>query len=512
MSIRYVSRDNVDLRGESLENPRNVVILWETPVGSATVTPSDNDYTVTGLIVYTDNSDDYRIWRRNSTVFADAADNALSPDSVQGGAYWDEIEVGGGRDFQISQTAPTTNSEGGTLADGDEWLDSTSGSQYIWIVADTPANSKWVQTSGAGDQSGSVSPGSGITTAQADARYFQQTNNLSEVQDAAEARNNLGVVNGIPLWVANTTYNIGETFYTNADTNLFPEALHNTIFRVAATYPAGTTLTQGVVDAGTIVAIGAAGSTGGGGIDLWTASTDYVVGDVFFTNLDSSLFPSGAQDTIYRVNTAHTSGTTLTQALIDNSTVIAIGGVNTANVYFYTPGAYYSVGDIIATNSASRLQFYELSGTDITNAPATFTAAQALSGVTLTLRDTELENNRNAISHARNFFFPEGLDGANVLDQGQLIIAGNKLWRARSENTLANLGPAGYDNLDNWTPVSDVEIRNDDPAITDQVPGRIWYNTLTDELRYNNGNRDVIVINNQNIQDIVDTDISQQRM
>ena len=42
---------------------------------------------------------------------------------------------------------------------------------------------------------------------------------------------------------------------------------------------------------------------GGGGIDLWAANRAYVVGDVFFTNLDSTLFPAGAQDTIYRVNT-----------------------------------------------------------------------------------------------------------------------------------------------------------------------------------------------------------------
>ena len=68
MSIRYVSRDNVDLRGESLENPRNIPVLWETPVGSADVTPSDNDYTVAGRIYWTDNAEGYRLWRRNATA------------------------------------------------------------------------------------------------------------------------------------------------------------------------------------------------------------------------------------------------------------------------------------------------------------------------------------------------------------------------------------------------------------------------------------------------------------
>ena len=284
MSIRYVSRDNVDLRGESLENPRNIPVLWETPVGSADVTPSDNDYTVAGRIYWTDNAEGYRLWRRNTNVFNPITDANISPDGdfAGRGPYWEEIIVGGaGRDFQTSQTAPTTQSGGTPLESGDEWLDSTSGSQYTWVVADILANSAWVQTSGAGDQSGATSGDSDITRDQADARYFQLTNNFSEVQDAAQARMNLGIEEG-------------------------------------------------------------------GGIDRWAQNTAYAVNDVFFTDEDTTSFPPGARETIYRVASAHTSGTTLTQDLIDNSSIVAISGVNTNNTYFYTPGAYYEVGSLIA--------------------------------------------------------------------------------------------------------------------------------------------------------------------
>ena len=60
MSLQYPARDNVDLQGESLENPRNAMILWESPVGSADVTPSDNDYNIAGRLYYTDNLNNYR--------------------------------------------------------------------------------------------------------------------------------------------------------------------------------------------------------------------------------------------------------------------------------------------------------------------------------------------------------------------------------------------------------------------------------------------------------------------
>ena len=115
MSIRYVSRDNVDLRGESLENPRNIPVLWETPVGSADVTPSDNDYTVAGRIYWTDNAEGYRLWRRNATAFSPITDANISPDGdfAGRGPYWEEIIVGGaGRDFQTAPTAPTTREDG----------------------------------------------------------------------------------------------------------------------------------------------------------------------------------------------------------------------------------------------------------------------------------------------------------------------------------------------------------------------------------------------------------------
>ena len=130
MSLQYPARDNVDLQGESLENPRNVVILWESPVGTADVTPSDNDYTTEGLLVYTDNADLYRLWRRNSVAFGDpTTDSAISPDTPQGASFWAEIATGGaGRDFQVSDIAPTTRSDGGALESGDEWLDSSDAS------------------------------------------------------------------------------------------------------------------------------------------------------------------------------------------------------------------------------------------------------------------------------------------------------------------------------------------------------------------------------------------------
>ena len=64
-------------------------------------------------------------------------------------------------------------------------------------------------------------------------------------------------------------------------------------------------------------------------------------------------------------------------------------------------------------------------------------------------------------------------------------------------------------------PLADVEIRdalNPDPPPAEQVPGRVWYNSNTDELKYHNRNRDVVVINSQNIQTLIETDINNQRM
>ena len=115
---------------------------------------------------YTDNLNNYRLWRRTTNAFNPATDNTISPDGdFEGrGPYWEEISVGGaGRDFQISPTAPLTRSNGSPLQAGDEWLQSTSGNEYTRVISTDGTRANWGQTSGAADQSASVSPGSGIT-------------------------------------------------------------------------------------------------------------------------------------------------------------------------------------------------------------------------------------------------------------------------------------------------------------------------------------------------------------
>ena len=52
----------------------------------------------------------------------------------------------------------------------------------------------------------------------------------------------------------------------------------------------------------------------------------------------------------------------------------------------------------------------------------------------------------------------------------------------------------------------------DGPAGYLDTEGNVWYNSNTSELKYRNRNRDVVVIDSQNIQTIVNRDISAQRM
>ena len=182
------------------------------------------------------------------------------------------------------------------------------------------------------------------------------------------------------------------------------------------------------------------------------------------------------------------------------------------NTWHWTEGAYYEIGDIVAYTGNDNLQFYLVSGSDIVSAPANPTAVLPPSVVTL--EDVELSVNRLAITYSRNLFFPDGIGNTEILGQGTVLQSGGKLWVARSSGTQTLLGTPGYDNLTNWRPLADVEIRtadSPDPAPDEQVPGRVWYNPNTNELKYHNGNRDVILLDNQNIQQIVERDIAGQR-
>ena len=191
------------------------------------------------------------------------------------------------------------------------------------------------------------------------------------------------------------------------------------------------------------------------------------------------------------------------------------------NVWNYTAGAYYAVGDVIADQRIDgSIQFYELSGTDITNAPATFTEAQALDGVTLTLRDTELENNRIAITYARNFFTPPPDGSTEILRQGQILHSNEKLWIARASGDQTLIGMPGYDNLANWRPLADVETRDDDPTGDNLQQGRFWYNSsepTTDDprqpgLRYYDGSRVHSILSSDQLANLISTDLDAQRL
>ena len=66
-----------------------------------------------------------------------------------------------------------------------------------------------------------------------------------------------------------------------------------------------------------------------------------------------------------------------------------------------------------------------------------------------------------------------------ILQQGQILQSGGKLWVSRAEGSQVTLGAPGYDNLTSWLPLADVEIRdalNPDPPADERVPGRVWYN------------------------------------
>ena len=117
------------------------------------------------------------------------------------------------------------------------------------------------------------------------------------------------------------------------------------------------------------------------------------------------------------------------------------------NAWHWTQGAYYETGDVVLYTGNSRLEFYEVSGSDITSAPATPADVSGLSVVTLV--DTELSVNRLAITSARRFFYPEGVSPSEQINRGELIQGSGKLWAAARTDTSTNLGTPGYDNLTN---------------------------------------------------------------
>ena len=432
MSIRYVSRDNVDLRGESLENPRNVVVLWESPLGNTEVPPSDNDYAVEGLLVYTDNAGEYILWRRNATTFNPTTDADISPDGDFGGRgpYWEEISVGGGS-LVISATPPTVEVD--RIRAGDLWLDSTSGLTYIWNESTdlNPVVSQWIQTAGVGQPS----PGQGILTPQqADGRYVRR--NLPDDMpysdpERANIRSEIGAIN---------------TQFEDDDADSSVRNLVNITFNVD-------------------------------GDEMILADAD------------------------------------------GNMRTFTGGGQEFFNVRAYAAGEDYGVGDILVTQRGDgSLQFMQLSGSDIINAPATPAMVNLPS--LLTERDTELDNNRIAIRYARNFFTPPPDGSTEVLQQGQILHSNGKLWIARSGGDQTQLGTPGYDNLTNWIPLADVEVLEADPTGENLQEGRFWYNSsvpTTEDprqpgFRYYDGSRVRQILNDAETSALVGTDIDMQRL
>ena len=181
------------------------------------------------------------------------------------------------------------------------------------------------------------------------------------------------------------------------------------------------------------------------------------------------------------------------------------------NVWHYTTGGYYAEGDIVVNQSTTNIEFYEVVGGDITSAPANITTIiDASPG--LTQLEVLNEADRNAVTYAREFFFPGQLEPNTSITAGQLITGSDRIWEARNSGLSSELGTPSYDNLANWIPISELEILADDPTGDNLQQGRFWYNNTDDELRYYNGRVIQNVLSADQLANLISTDLDAQRL
>ena len=479
-TIQLPVGNTLDMQDRGIINSTNLISEWE--LGDHITT-----YIEAGIVVYTydEMSSTYALWRRNGTAFVDSGRN-IAPYETGGDMYWEEISLGGGSLLVSPNPPPEEDRDPGDL-----WLDSGSGITYVWNTSTLDTDGAWIQTSGLGQPSPSEG---GLSIDTGDGRYIRQalpdgTAYSTQVQESV--RSELGIVNTQFDDDTDTTQNLtGITFNIHGD-------------EMTLTGPDGTRVFSG--------------GGGGGSTGLFSTTGNYALGDIVtLLNTTTNVYDYYTLETGPALDgrVAVLTGTQLPG--VDNSQWYK---TPIANFKVWTAGEYYSIGDyVVEQNSGDDfgIRIYEVDA-DIPFAAATRNDQLLVSGYggLIPERFTQNLTDRTAIRHARDFFLDQGITGTTRIDNRQLLISDNKIWRADTLPmdflTFTEIGGPSYANA-RWTPISETDLRSLDPTGDDLQNGRIWYNTTDNEWRYFDGTRVRCLPSEAAVSALVGADIDSQRL